>query len=335
MAKALSTNPPLAVDLQAVTYLHPGKRGVKGVDLQLPSGNVLALLGPNGSGKSTTLGLVAGFLEAQQGALTVFEQQVTPGLRARIGIVFQDSSLDELMTVHETLWLHGRLFGLGGDVLRGRIAELLDLTDLQDRSGDTVETLSGGLRRRLELARAVLHRPDLVLLDEPSLGLDPDSKARLWAMLLAINADGAAILVATNDVAEAEQYAQSVVFLEHGQIVAEGTPTELKRGLRRDSVRVEWPDAPQDLAGTLSKWSGVGQVTYAPPLVHATVDDASSFVPDLFGIAEGGIQGIRIRESTLEDAYFVLVGESLNGLNPPAEELQPSEKPQRSEETRP
>ena len=263
MAKALSTNPPLAVDLQAVTYLHPGERGVERIDLQLSSGSVLALLGPNGSGKSTILGLVAGFLEAQQGALTVFEQQVTPGLRARIGIVFQDSSLDALMTVHETLWLHGRLFGLGGDGLRGRIDELLDLTDLQDRSGDTVETLSGGLRRRLELARAVLHRPDLVLLDEPSLGLDPDSKARLWAMLLAINTDGAAILVATNDVAEAEQYAQSVVFLEHGQIVAEGTPAELKRGLRRDSVRVEWPDAPQDLAGTLSKWSGVGQITYA------------------------------------------------------------------------
>jgi hypothetical protein len=86
---------------------------------------------------------------------------------------------------------------------------------------------------------------------------------------------------------------------------------------------VEWPDAPQDLASTLSEWSGVGQITYAPPLVHASVDDASSFVPDLFGIAEGGIQGIRIRESTLEDAYFVLVGESLNGLNPPSEETGP------------
>lgn len=302
-----------AISLAEVTYLHPGQRGVRELSLTLEPGGILALLGPNGSGKSTILSLVAGFRAPQQGSVRVLGSSVEPELRRRIGMVFQESSLDELMTVRETLWLHGRLFGLGGRDLRTRIDELLDLIGLADRAGDRVEILSGGLKRRLELARAILHQPDLILLDEPSLGLDPDSKARLWETLLAVNAEGASILLATNDVSEAERYGRHVAFLDNGRLIASGAAAELKRDLRRDSVQVDWPGAPADLAATLAAWPGVGGVTTVPPLVHATVDDASVFVPSLFQIAGGAIEGIRIHESTLEDAYFRLVGQSLDG----------------------
>ena len=312
----MATNPTSsalsAISLAEVTYLHPGQRGVLELSLTLEPGGILALLGPNGSGKSTILNMVAGFRAPQRGSVRVLGSSVDPELRRRIGMVFQESSLDDLMSVRETLWLHGRLFGLGGRDLRTRIDALLDLIGLTDRGGDRVEILSGGLKRRLELARAILHQPDLILLDEPSLGLDPDSKVRLWETLLAVNAEGASILLATNDVSEAEHYGRHVAFLDNGRLIASGAAAELKRDLRRDSVQVDWPGAPADIGATLTAWPGVGGVTTVPPLVHATVDDASVFVPSLFQIAGGAIEGIRIHESTLEDAYFRLVGQSLN-----------------------
>jgi ABC-2 type transport system ATP-binding protein len=314
-----SSSPPIdpPIRLRQVTYLHTGDRGIDAIDLDVRPGSIQALLGPNGSGKSTILSIVSGFRDAQAGEVAVLGAAVTPQLRRRIGILFQESTLDDLMTVRETLWLHGRLFGMGGRDLKQRLNELLEVIGLADRSGDSVETLSGGMKRRLELARAVLHRPDLVLLDEPTLGLDPDSKARLWQMLLDINRHGATILVATNDVSEAERYSTQVAFLERGHIIAQGTPANLKRDLRHDSVRVDWPQAPADIERTVAAWEGVGRVIATPAanptMLHATVDNASLFVPDLFKIANGAIQGIRIHESTLEDAYFQLVGASVNG----------------------
>ena len=310
-----TTSADVAVDLRGVTYLHPGDRGVRQITIGLPRGSVLALLGPNGSGKSTILNLVAGFLHPQDGDIHLLGQRLTSDLRRRIGVLFQDTSLDPLMTVGETLWLYGRLFGMTTTHIRKRVDELLTLTDLQDRRDDEVEALSGGLKRRLELARCVLHEPDLILLDEPSLGLDPDSKAALWAMLSAINASGAALMLATNDVAEAERYGHNIAFIEQGRVIAKGTPDQLTGNLRRDSVRVEWPTAPPDIARTINSWSGVGRVTGQLPELHITVDDASAFVPALFQAADGAIAAIRIHESTLEDAYFQIVGRPLEASN--------------------
>ena len=302
-----------AIALHENTYLHPGGRGVAEVSLTLGRGSILALLGPNGAGKSTILSLVAGFRTPQQGRLTVLGESLSASLRRRVGMVFQESSLDPLMTVQETLWLHGRMYGMSsGSVLRQRLAGLLGLVGLADRSGDAVETLSGGFKRRLELARAMLPHPELLLLDEPSLGLDPNAKASLWTMLEQINAEGTALLVATNDVVEAERYCPRVAFLNCGRVVSDGSPAELKRNLRRDAVRVEWGSAPDGIAEMLMQWPGVGQVTWTPPILHATVDDASSFVPRLFALVEGAIRSIHIRESTLEDAYFQHVGVPLD-----------------------
>ena len=301
-----------AIALHENTYLHPGGRGVADVSLTLGRGSILALLGPNGAGKSTVLSLVAGFRTPQQGRLTVLGESLSASLRRRVGMVFQESSLDPLMTVQETLWLHGRMYGMSGSVLRPRLAGLLGLVGLAARSGDAVETLSGGFKRRLELVRAVLPHPELLLLDEPSLGLDPNAKASLWTMLEQINAEGTALLVATNDVTEAERYCPRVAFLNGGRVVSDGSPAQLKQNLRRDAVRVEWGGAPDGIAEMLMQWPGVGQVAWTPPLLHATVDDASSFVPRLFALVEGAIQSIRIRESTLEDAYFQHVGVPLD-----------------------
>ena len=308
--------PAPAIALEHVTFLHPGGRGVEALSLSLPSGAIWGLLGPNGAGKSTVLSLVAGFRLPDAGQVRVLGAPISARRRGSMGILFQESSLDPLMTVRETLWLQGRLFGLGGADLKSRIARLLALIDLQERAGDAAETLSGGLKRRLELARSILHRPALVLLDEPTLGLDPESRLRLWDLLLQINAGGTTLLVATNDVAEAERYCHHVAFIDHGRLVAQGTPTDLKRHLKRDSVQVEWPQPPPDIAGAIGDWPGVGRVTLAPPILHVTVDNAAAFVPKLFTLAGDGIRALRIHESTLEDAYFEIVGSPFvqNGL---------------------
>ena len=299
------------VALEGASFRHEGGHGIQDVSLELPAGAILGLLGPNGSGKTTILNLVAGFRPTQHGIVRVLGASLSgrdgDRLRARVGILFQDASLDPLMSVRETLWLHGRLFGLAGADLRPRIDELLTLIGLNDRRANAVETLSGGMRRRLELARAILHRPELLILDEPTLALDPDSKAALWQLLQAVNDSGTALLVATNDIAEAERQCQTVAFLDDGRIVHSGSPADLKRNLRRDSVRVEWPTPPAGIETTLEGWEGVGAVTRATPHLHATVDDAAAFVPRLFEMAQGGIRAVQNHESTLEDAYFQAV----------------------------
>lgn len=187
-----------------------------------------------------------------------------------------------------------------------------------------METLSGGMKRRLELARAVLHAPAVILLDEPSLGLDPNSRARLWTLLQDLNREGAALLVATNDVVEAERYCGRVAFLAAGRVVTVDTPAALTRGLRRDAVSVEWPAATEADLAAVRGWPGVGDATFVPPLLHATVDDAAAFVPALFQLAAerspnghaGGIQAVRIQESSLEDAYFRLAQRPLHARGP-------------------
>lgn len=309
--KKISTNRRPLVALERTTYLHEGGWGVRDISLELEPGAILGLLGPNGAGKSTILNLVAGFCSPQSGTVSVLGSPLTnkrnTNFRTHIGILFQESSLDPLMSVYETLWLHGRLFGIPTRTLRARINELLGLIGLDNRHSDATETLSGGMKRRLELARSILHNPKIVILDEPTLALDPDSKSTLWQLLQSINAQGAALLVATNDVIEAERQCHTVALIETGRIVRTGTPASLKRDLRRDSVRVEWSDPPLGTEKILSTWKGVGAVIRAAPHFHVTVDDASAFVPRLFELAGGGISAVQIHQSTLEDAYFQAV----------------------------
>jgi ABC-2 type transport system ATP-binding protein len=276
------------------------------------SGAVYGLLGPNGSGKSTLLSLLAGLRQPAAGEVRALGEPPSAALRARIGLLFQETSLDPLMTPQETLWLHGRLHGLGGDGLRRRIGELLAAMGLAERANAFVSTLSGGMKRRLELARVLLPSPELILLDEPTTGLDPEAEAALWAHLEEANRAGATIILATNKVGEADRHCQRVAFLHRGRLAAEGTPAELKSALKRDAVWVEWPEFPAALEEEIAGWEGVGKLTWAQPTLHATVDAASAFVPRLFQAAGDGIRAVRIRESTLEDAYFDIVGAALS-----------------------
>jgi ABC-type multidrug transport system ATPase subunit len=192
------------------------------------------------------------------------------------------------------------------------VDELLARFQLMDRADEATRTLSGGLRRRLELARALLPEPEVLLLDEPTIGLDPESRRELWQLLRAFRDAGLTILLATNDVQEAERECDQVNFMHKGKLVAGGKPDELKRGLRHDSVRLDCVNGrAAELAGTVNSWPEVGRAVAAGPVLHVTVDDANAFVPRLFAAGAGGIRNIHIEPATLEDAYFEITGASL------------------------
>jgi ABC-2 type transport system ATP-binding protein len=202
--------------------------------------------------------------------------------------------------------------GLDGATLRARMAELLERVALAERLQDHVGSLSGGMKRRLELARAVLHRPELLVLDEATVGLDPESRLQVWSVLQELRDEGCTVLLATNDVYEAERNCDEVAFLSEGRRVGQGTPEELKRGLKHDSVTLRWPGFTPDLLATLELWPGVGHAAHADGVVHVTVDDARTFVPRLFAEGFTGIRELQIHESTLEDAFFDLTGASMS-----------------------
>jgi len=272
---------------------------------------VIGLLGPNGAGKSTILKMLSGEIEPQQGSVTIFAPPHGREARRRIGLVRQEPSTDDLMTLQETLHLHGRLFGLRGRTLHRRCDELLDSLGLGERARDRCETLSGGLRRRLDLARALLHEPELLLLDEPTLALDPDSSTAIWDTLSTRVSAGAAVVVCSNDTAEAEAYANRVVIVNEGRVVAEDSPANLTSGLLHDALELDWPSATGNDVAALERWPGVGTVLWTEDQIVLTVEESSEIVPHLFQRYGSQIEGIRIRESSLRDAWFQIVGRPL------------------------
>jgi len=308
---ASATAATTAIDVRGVSFAYGDRLALDGLSLAVPAGAIFGLLGPNGAGKSTLLSLLIGRRVPSAGEVRVLGEPLTPALRARMGVVFQEQSLDPHMTVVETMALQARLFNLGRREGAERAHALLGQVGLADRAASFTATLSGGMRRRLELARALMNAPEVVLLDEPTLALDPDSRQRLWQHLLEANAAGATLLLATNDVAEAERYCHRVALVDRGRVVAEGDPVELKRDLRREAVRVEWRFDPARLVPALEAWPGVGHVRLSGHVTHATVDEAAPFLARLFQQHGDEVHGVHIEQSTLEDVYFQIVGHGI------------------------
>ena len=304
-------NSALPAQLSGAAFAWPGGRGVAEIDLSIGGGEVVTLLGPNGAGKSTILKMLSGEITPQQGQVSIFGGPHSREARRRIGLVLQEPSTDDLMTLRETLQLHGRLFGLRGSGLSHRCGELLDSLGLGERAEDRCETLSGGLRRRLDLARALLHEPDLLLLDEPTLALDPDSSTAIWDTLHGRVSDGASVVVCSNDTVEAETNADRVVIVSEGRLVAEDTPANLTAGLLHDALELDWPDAAQKDIAELECWSGVGTILRTDDQLLVSVENSAEIVPRLFQTFGPQISGIRIRESSLREAWFQIVGSPL------------------------
>ena len=271
--------------------------------LEVPAGGVFGLLGPNGSGKSTFIAMLAAMQPADSGSIEIFGRPASRDLLRQVATVFQENTADPLMKVSEYLRFSGRLFGVSSSDLASRSSQLLDKFGLGSRANDPVAGLSGGMRRRLEVVRALLHQPRLLLLDEPTTGIDAEERSILWRELLD-GAKGTTVLLATNDLGEADSVCDNVAFIQGGRVVVSGTPAMLKAGLRRESVRIGLADASEATLARIAAIPGTGELAQDGETVVITTDDASTFVPRLFEAAPGAIRSVTIATASLEDAYF-------------------------------
>ena len=240
--------PTYAVEANQLVKHYTGKGGdveaVRGVDLAVESGTVFGFLGPNGAGKSTTIRMLTTLMSITSGSATVAGVDVASdpeGTRKRIGVALQEAGLDPRQTGRELLVLQGRLFGLSASKSTDRAQELLELVELEDAADRRVKGYSGGMKRRLDLASALVHSPDVLFLDEPTTGLDPASRITIWEEVRRINEQGTTVFLTTQYLEEADQLCERLAIIDAGKIVKQGTPDELKAELRQREGLAEDP----------------------------------------------------------------------------------------------
>ncbi len=306
----------VAIHVENLTKRFDELVAVDSVSFEIARGEVFGLLGPNGAGKTTTISMLATLLKPSAGSATVDGKDIErdqDGVRRSIGIVFQDQSLDEELTAWENMDLHGRLYRIPGETRRQRIAELLDLVGLTERKDDIVKTFSGGMRRRLEIARGLLHHPSVLFLDEPTLGLDPQTRNLLWEYIANLAREkGITIILTTHYMEEADRLCNRVAIIDHGRIVALDTPDRLKDAIGGDVVNIR-STAPEAVAPALDEpWISRievrgGEATIS--LQHAE-EHLSTIVTRLVE-RKVPIESIAIRKPTLEDVFLHYTGKTI------------------------
>ena len=284
-------------------------RALDSLDLRIPEGSTVGLLGPNGAGKTTTMLLLATLLAPTRGTARIFGQDVRrqrQAVRRRLGLVFQEPSVDGLLTVEENLLFAARLSGLGMGGSRAAVATAMNQSGLAARAGSPARQLSGGWRRLLDVTRALLHQPDLLILDEPSVGLDPEHRERLWSLLENQRRDrGTTILFSTHYLSEAEP-SDTVVLLSGGRVVANDTPEALRSSVGCEVAEIDGPGSKR-LVEALRRLGTAVSVMHTDRGVRVGVRGSREAVIELAGSAPG-IERLALRPATLEDVYFALTG---------------------------
>ena len=312
---ALRTPVPLAdvsspvIEVSALSHRYGAREALRGVDLEIERGEIVALLGPNGGGKTTLFKVLATLTRVQQGTVRMLGIDLAhdrASVRPRLGIVFQNPGLDPKLTVRENLLHHGHLYGLVGRALRERIVESLARLDLSSRADDLVETLSGGLARRSELARSLLHSPELLLLDEPSSGLDPGARRDFFRHLLELRGRERVTIVLTTHFMEEAERADRVAILDEGCLVAVGRPDELKRSVGGDVVVVH-TESPERLREAIrSRFAVEAQIVNGT--IRVERPRGHEFVRDLVEAFAADIRSVSFGRPTLEDVFVHFTG---------------------------
>jgi daunorubicin resistance ABC transporter ATP-binding subunit len=304
-----------AIKAEGLTKRFGDVQALAGVDLAVPAGTVLGLLGPNGAGKTTAVRILTTILRPDGGRAEVLGIDVAAhpqAVRERIGLAGQYAAVDENLTGRENLQLVGRLAHLPRPGLRRRADELLERFGLTGAAGRPASTYSGGMRRRLDLAAALVHRPPVLFLDEPTTGLDPASRSDLWSVIDELVADGATLLLTTQYLEEADRLADRIAVIDQGRVIAQGTPAELKAGLGSTVVDLTFdePAAARRAAAALES-SGEGAAAVDGSRLELTVDDgARTLVRVLRAVDGAGLSpaALAVREPSLDDVFLSLTG---------------------------
>ena len=286
---------------------------VDGIDVEVRKGEAFGFLGPNGAGKSSTMRMIGCVSPVTEGELRILDMDpATDGaaIRARLGVCPQRDILDEDLSVEENLWVYGRFFGLSRSEVHQRADELLQFAQLGERRRDRVEPLSGGMKRRLTIARSLMNNPEVLLLDEPTTGLDPQARHVLWDRLFRLKREGVTLIITTHYMDEAEQLCDRLVVMDHGRIVAEGSPRAL---IAEHSTRevVELRFDIDDQERHVDAVSGVGErLEVLPDRLLVYVDDGDAALTSLHARGVEPLSSL-VRRSTLEDVFLHLTGRTL------------------------
>ncbi|HET9691097.1 MAG TPA: ABC transporter ATP-binding protein [Acidimicrobiales bacterium] len=304
---------PAMISARALTKRFGQFTAVDGVDFEVRSGEAFGFLGPNGAGKSSTMRMIACVSPPSGGALRILGLDPTidgAAIRARLGVVPQDDTLDLELPVWENLYVYGRYFGLSKRQLLPRIERLLDFAQLTERAGDRVEPLSGGMKRRLTIARALINEPSILLLDEPTTGLDPQARHVLWDRLYRLKAEGVTLVLTTHYMDEAEQLCDRLVVMDGGRIAAEGSPRELiARHASRDVVELRF--GPGESAAMADKVADLAdRIEVLPDRLLLSSGDGDAVAEEVHA-RHLEPAAVLVRRSSLEDVFLRLTGRRL------------------------
>lgn len=311
------------IETKGITKKFGALEAVSNVSIEVKEGEIFGLLGPNGAGKTTLISMLTTMKKPTSGEARVnsFDIKTQPDLvRRSIGIVFQDPSLDEELTAYENLDLHAAMYGIPRDKRKWKIEEVIEVVELKDRLYDTVKTFSGGMRRRLEIARGLLHAPQVLFLDEPTIGLDPQTRNHIWEYIVKLKKENrTTIILTTHYMDEADAICDKIAIIDHGKIVTSGTSSELKNSLGGDVIVVETKEGhklKEKLETLQLNW--IKNIQVIDGKVNIQVEFGEKRIPKLFEIANKDkieITSVNLHKPTLDDVFLHYTGKSIREEN--------------------
>lgn len=307
-----------AISLRGLTKRFGDLVAVDSVDLEIAGGELFGLLGPNGAGKTTIIKMLTTMLKPTGGKALVWGHNVATerdNVRSSVGVVFQDPSVDSMLTGRENLDFHGRMYGLGRAVRRKRVAEVLELVDLTDKADIKLEDYSGGMQRRLEIARGLMHHPHVLFLDEPTLGLDAQTRRYIWQYVKEMNRqEGVTVVLTTHYMDEADFLCNRVAIIDNGKIVALDTPGNLKDMIGADTITLETQSGGDTLLASLKDFDWIKSTHQSNGTIELMVDHAESRIPQIMLTAcrsDVVIRSVGLHEPTLEDVFLKFTGKKI------------------------
>lgn len=298
-----------AIEVAGLAHRYGPRVALEGVEFEVAAGEVFAFLGPNGGGKTTLFRLLSTLMPVQAGRVRVLGHDLASELfevRRQIGVVFQAPSLDKKLTIDENISQQAALYGIGGEVLRQRREEVLSQLGLADRRGDRVELLSGGLKRRADLAKSLIHHPRLLLLDEPSTGLDPGARGDLWQYLYRLREEKGLTIVLTSHLLDEADRANRIAIIDRGHLVASGPPGDLRSSIGGHCVTIETDSPAAVVEGLKAKLGVTATVVNGEVVVEGTRD--ASWLPRILELFPTQVQSVKLGRPTLADVFLQKTG---------------------------
>ena len=305
------------IETRQLTKAYGSLKAVDKLDITVESGEIFGLLGPNGAGKTTVISMLCTILKPTSGTATVNGYDIVKEankVRKSIGIVFQDPSIDDRLTGRENLYMHANLYGVPASEQKERIRRILKLIELDDRADDLMRTYSGGMRRRLELGRGLIHYPKVLFLDEPTVGLDPQTRDHIWKYIKELKkAHEITVVLTTHYMDEADRLSDRIGIMDHGKIVILGTPPKLKDTLEGDVVVVRTNQVDQ-LSQLVTKLLGVNDIKIVDGALEITVRNGKAVMPRIMELATQNniyVDSLLLREPNLEDVFLHYTGRNI------------------------